>query len=150
MRYVGLSVKQDGDPIPRHVFHCRRNRQELILINSKSGSGKAHLARQIASNATQVIHNDLIIMRLFLDSNLASLDLARKLRSLFTWPVDVDLVQHHLSDRGMIEEVVDLMMLTLDDAASTVIIEGTLARYPAAMARITSLAAESFKVWRLE
>ena len=148
-RYVGLSVEQDGDPVCRYVFHCRPKRQEMILLDAESGAGKTQLARQLATDTTQVIHTDLVVMRLLTDPKLDGWGLAAKLRGIFQWPVDIDLVQHVLADQGLMDEVVDFMMLAVDAAAPTVVIEGTLTRSVEAMARVKSQAADCFKVWRL-
>jgi SAM-dependent methyltransferase len=42
-RYVGRSVDQNGDAIPRHVFHCHKRRRELLLVSGRGRAGKSTL-----------------------------------------------------------------------------------------------------------
>lgn len=46
-RLVGPSVEQAGDPIPRSVYHCRRERTSVVMIHGKGGIGKSSLARRL-------------------------------------------------------------------------------------------------------
>lgn len=48
-RRVGPSVMQNGDPMPRFVYHCRKLMPTLIGIVGRSGAGKSTLARFLSS-----------------------------------------------------------------------------------------------------
>ena len=48
VKYIGPSVPQQGDPIGRGVFHCRRKKPILLLITGHSGSGKSVFGRECA------------------------------------------------------------------------------------------------------
>lgn len=58
-RYIGRSVDQPGDPIQRHVFHCKALKPTVILITGESGRGKSSLARGISDGAV-VISTDKV------------------------------------------------------------------------------------------
>ncbi len=46
-RYLGPSVEQKGDPVPRHIFHCQKFRQIVLLVPGASGIGKTTLAAEL-------------------------------------------------------------------------------------------------------
>ena len=50
IRDAGPSVAQAGDPVPRHVYHCRRaSKTNVLLITGKGGIGKTVLSLQIGN-----------------------------------------------------------------------------------------------------
>jgi SAM-dependent methyltransferase len=61
VRHMGRSVDQAGDPIPRHVFHCRRHRPIVLLIGGSGDSGKTELARELAAKTSTTVRVDTII-----------------------------------------------------------------------------------------
>lgn len=48
VRPVGPSVRQEGDPIDRHVYHARRLRPMVLLVSGPSGTGKSTLLRALS------------------------------------------------------------------------------------------------------
>lgn len=46
-RYVGRSVDQKGDAIPRHVLHCQVKQPVLLLVSGPGLAGKTTLARDL-------------------------------------------------------------------------------------------------------
>lgn len=49
-RYVGASVPQAGDPIPRKVYHCKLKQTSVLFIFGESGDGKTQLAREFKNS----------------------------------------------------------------------------------------------------
>lgn len=47
VRFMGESVMQAGDPVPRAVYHCSLRRTVAVVIRGKGGSGKSSLLRQM-------------------------------------------------------------------------------------------------------
>lgn len=50
-RYVGPSVQQAGDNVPRFVFHCSRKQKTLVLVTGESGAGKTSLCRELGATS---------------------------------------------------------------------------------------------------
>lgn len=46
VRSVGPSVRQEGDPLPRYVFHCSLIKTNVLFIRGNGGIGKTSLATQ--------------------------------------------------------------------------------------------------------
>ncbi|MBH1965667.1 MAG: methyltransferase domain-containing protein [Comamonadaceae bacterium] len=72
IRYIGPSVMQSGDPVPRHVYHCRRKNKSVILVHGESGIGKTAITRQIAHNQNSYSTDDLL-HRLFNEQTMNGL-----------------------------------------------------------------------------
>jgi SAM-dependent methyltransferase len=45
VRRMAKSVQQDGDPVPRFVYHCSPKQREVFFISGPTGTGKTILAR---------------------------------------------------------------------------------------------------------
>jgi SAM-dependent methyltransferase len=80
VRAMGNSVVQQGDPIPRRVYHCRVDRPTALLIVAPSSGGKSILARKLQRRGMRTIEADVIM------SSLANSQL------LDEWPRVADLV----------------------------------------------------------
>lgn len=52
VRLMSRSPAQAGDPVPRSVFHCHRNKPIVMLIQGGGGVGKSVLASKIPSSVT--------------------------------------------------------------------------------------------------
>lgn len=50
VRCVGESVKQNGDPLPRYVYHCRKLMPVAMIISGDSGDGKSTLAHMVGAH----------------------------------------------------------------------------------------------------
>jgi SAM-dependent methyltransferase len=150
VKYIEKSVAQAGDPVARHVLHCWSKFQDVILLSGKSGRGKTALARSLGQSPdVQTIHTDLLILRLLTDPYLESSGLAIRLRRFFEWPVDIGLVQRYLSDHGLVEDYLDLLILAVDQDFATVVIEGEYLDDPAffdALSRRLTAEARSWHV----
>ncbi len=58
-KYVGESIPQAGDPVPRFIFHIRKRLPYAILVMGEPGTGKSTAARHVFDNF-QVIGGDAI------------------------------------------------------------------------------------------
>lgn len=61
-RFIGRSVDQKGDRIPRYVFHCRPFRRIAILLSGPSRIGKTVTARELEKQNVQVFSVDALIV----------------------------------------------------------------------------------------
>ncbi|MFT4257000.1 MAG: methyltransferase domain-containing protein [Pseudoxanthomonas sp.] len=50
-KWLGTSVTQGGDPVPRHVFHISRRRPVAYLLMQPPGYGKSSLAKRLFGKA---------------------------------------------------------------------------------------------------
>ena len=150
VKYIERSVPQGGDPVGRHVLHCWSKRQDVILMSGKSGRGKTELARGLGQSPdVQTIHTDLLILRLLTDHYLEGFGLALKLRSFFEWPANIELIQRYLQDHALIEDYLDLLMLTVDRDCATVIIEGAFLEYPAVFDALSRRLTAEARSWHI-
>jgi SAM-dependent methyltransferase len=59
VRDIGLSINQDGDPLPRYVFHCKSQIPTVILISGSSGSGKSIISREFQKKGYRALQLDM-------------------------------------------------------------------------------------------
>lgn len=59
VKRMGPSVNQNGDPVPRHVLHCRPRRPRVILVLGDPGDGKTELSQEI--DADVVLSTDVML-----------------------------------------------------------------------------------------
>jgi SAM-dependent methyltransferase len=74
-KYVGLSVKQEGDPVARWVLHCRCRQPMVVLLLGAGYSGKSTLARLLSAKGIDLVRFDDFFTGFlsrpgFLDENL--------------------------------------------------------------------------------
>lgn len=64
-KWVGPSVKQAGDPVPRHVVHVSRRRPVAYLLMQPPASGKSSIARHLFVPAgVPVISGDAVLLEI--------------------------------------------------------------------------------------
>jgi ubiquinone/menaquinone biosynthesis C-methylase UbiE len=61
VRYVGDSVNQAGDPLPRKVYHCRKFKPIVLMITGRGGSGKTTFAGELARAGVPVFGSDYFL-----------------------------------------------------------------------------------------
>lgn len=59
----GQSVTQQGDPLPRFVFHCHVKRPTVCIIRGRSGSGKSWLSRTLWQKGIVTFSSDTFFSR---------------------------------------------------------------------------------------
>ncbi len=151
VKYIEKSVEQAGDPVGRHVLHCWSKRQNVILLGGRSGRGKTELARGLGQSPdVQTVYTDALILRLLTDRNLESSGLAARLRRVFEWPANIELIQRYLHDHGLIEEYADLLMMTVDQDCATVVIDGAFLDYPAVSEALSRRLTAGARSWRVD
>lgn len=61
-RFMGASVRQSGDPIPREVVHVRARQPMAYLLMADGGAGKTNIARRVFAPAgVSVINGDNVL-----------------------------------------------------------------------------------------
>jgi SAM-dependent methyltransferase len=80
-KWMGPSVSQDGDPVPRHVVHISRMRPHAYLMMQPPAHGKSTIARTLFARASMpVVSGDEVILR----SVRGELPVSSKLRTLLS------------------------------------------------------------------
>jgi len=138
MRFIGRSVDQAGDPVPRFVLHCSPNLPTVLLLAAESGSGKTTLAKRLAAEMP-VFFIDALFGRLIADPLYAWRPVASFLRSeikVGSKPNYGSLARKIIEDDALVEEICEIIAseITLDSPVSC--IEGDLLRHDVVMNKI--------------
>lgn len=99
-KWMGASVNQDGDPVPRHVVHVSRRRPVAYLLMQPPAYGKSSLASRLFPPANvPVVSGDALIQRIA----RKELDTSRHLQELVDTdysPFTIDKTIERIFDRG--------------------------------------------------
>ncbi len=105
-KWMGPSVAQAGDPVPRHVVHVHRRRPMAYLLLEPPGSGKSTIAGSLfAGSATPVLSNDEILRRVGKGEIFASAELTARVSDEFS-PFGVDRLIARVVSDGLIGDLV--------------------------------------------
>ncbi|WP_051236757.1 class I SAM-dependent methyltransferase [Ottowia thiooxydans] len=131
IRYIGPSVMQSGDPVPRHVYHCRRKKTSAILVHGESGIGKTALTAQIAHNQNSY-STDNLLNRLFNDHTLNGLPIRDMIlnkcgHAHFDSAADM---MRKILELGLTKDLGALLVQELPLDLDLIIIEGQALSYP--------------------
>ncbi len=131
VRPVGRSVDQTGDPIPRHVFHCRPKRSTAIIVSGMSHDGKTSLVRNFHSNGFPAFRCDMFLLQLLNSPMPKEGSLAAKLQGLIDTTKQLDLAQLAISIVGsdVLDELAVLMADSLPTDADVFFLEGDILRH---------------------
>lgn len=84
-KWMGKSINQDGDPVPRHVIHVSRRRPVAYLLMQPPAYGKSSLAlRLFPPAAVPIVSGDQIIQ----DIAQGRLSASERLRTIITEEFD--------------------------------------------------------------
>ena len=150
-RWVGPSVRQEGDPIPRQVFHCSLRLPNVILLAGPSGSGKTVLARQFADRGVRTFQLDWLLNRVISEQRYAWSPLNKNL-ARFRAPggIRLDHVAKAIVDDGLADAFVDLFLIEVPLESRLLLVEGEILSYPAIRTRLVAkLTANRIKSWVL-
>lgn len=111
VRFVGPSVLQSGDPVPRYVYYCWSKDGTALLIAASGGRGKSNLAAEFERRGVPTYDTDSMFFRLTKDANYAWSPLQAILQKEygvsgpFDWgKVAIFLVEQHFE--GHLAEVI--------------------------------------------
>lgn len=105
-KWMGPSVRQDGDPINRHVLHISRARPMAYLLMQPPAHGKTSIARELFVPAgVPVLSGDELVCSLAAGKLEASSELRALLANVFS-PYRLDVVIQHIFDEGFGPELV--------------------------------------------
>ncbi|MFM9846896.1 MAG: methyltransferase domain-containing protein [Hyphomicrobiaceae bacterium] len=130
VRWIGTSVSQAGDPIPRFVYHCRPKSSTALLISGPGGSGKSTLATEFRYRGIPVYSTDSLFERLLTDSSYAWSPIPSTIRERYRGDYrDWGSVAAFLVEAGMHDALSDLIASECPLEADLFCIEGDLLRH---------------------
>lgn len=107
-KYMGESVEQTGDPLPRSVYHIRRKRPFFILLAQEPGSGKSSLRRELFSHCP-AISGDVLIARIAAGQEPCSPALRACLERTYK-PDKIAFAVTRLCEQGLLPDYLDLVL----------------------------------------
>jgi SAM-dependent methyltransferase len=114
-KWMGPSVQQDGDPVPRHVVHVSRRRPVAYLLVQPPGYGKSSLAAGLFPRAgVPVVSGDQEIGLAAKGKGTASAALREAIAEDFS-PFQLDRTIERIFDRGLGAELVALWLAQAGD-----------------------------------
>ena len=106
-KWMGRSVSQAGDPVPRHVIHVMRRRPVAYLLMQPPGYGKSSIADKLFGPAgIQVVSGDQQLSLIAADKITASAELAEIIRRDYS-PFRLDQVVQRIFDGNVGVSLVD-------------------------------------------
>lgn len=109
-KWMGPSVTQAGDPVPRHVVHISRRRPVAYLMLEPPGYGKSTLARDLFARAqVPIVAGDEVIHQVVKDRLAAPEPLRQLLQRDFS-PFSIDQSIRAVFEQGHATELVDLLV----------------------------------------
>lgn len=109
-KWMGPSVLQDGDPVPRHVVHISRRRPVAYLLMQPPGYGKSSLASGLFQRAgIALVSGDQEIGRAAEGKNPVSAALHAAISENYS-PFHLDQTIERIFERGLGADLVSLWM----------------------------------------
>jgi len=109
-RFMGASVRQAGDPVPREVVHVTARRPLALLLLADPGAGKTNLARTVFAPAgITVVNGDSLLHDVALGRQAASPELQKLVREDHS-PRTLDRTLRRVFAAGLGAELVGLWL----------------------------------------
>lgn len=107
-KWMGPSVAQEGDPVPRHVVHISRRRPVAYLMLEPPGYGKSTLAKGLFGRAgVPLVAGDEVILQVANGRRNAPEPLRQLLQRDFS-PFSIDQSIRAVFEQGLAKGLVDL------------------------------------------
>lgn len=148
VRHVGKSVQQSGDPLERHVFHCRAKRPVAIIFAGDSGSGKTYISTVLSKRSNYPsFHHDQVLDIIARNEFNSKNPLIQRIAKRFNrWNID-KLVDELVQD-GLGQDYANLLAAYVSAQADITIIEGYCFKYDTIMEAFSAaLKKQGFDVW---
>jgi len=105
-KWMGSSINQDGDPVPRHVVHVSRRRPMAYLLMQPPSYGKSSIAAHLFPRpAVPVVSGDRVVQEIA----QGKLDVSSRLKTLVTEafsPFVIDKLVQRIFDKKLGRELV--------------------------------------------
>lgn len=113
-KWMGASVNQDGDPVPRHVIHVSHRRPVAYLLMQPPAYGKSSVASHLFAPAqVPIISGDQVIQRIarkdlgaskplqnIVDKDYSPFTIDKTIQRVFDMKAGEDLVKVWISEAG--------------------------------------------------
>ena len=119
-KYMGESVSQPGDPLPRSVYHIRRKRPFFILLLQEPGSGKTSLRRELFSHCP-AISGDALIARIAAGHEACSPALRACVERVYK-PDKIAFAITRVCEQGLLPDYLDVVLTCAGE--STTVYDG--------------------------
>ena len=147
-RFIGASVAQSGDPVPRSVLHCTLREPMALLVMGPSGAGKSTLAFDLEDRDVPLIQTDRLLRAVIRDKRYDFSPVAKAIAKLPRKP------PLHFGAIGEVvaaqcpKDFVDLLLWEAPSEAELFCIEGEILRHATIRDElIARLRAQGIKPW---
>lgn len=138
VRAVGPSVLQEGDPVPRHVYHCRLKASTALLIAAESGAGKSSLGAMLEGRGIPTFETDLVLRRLMSDTRHEWRPISTALRKEFGMKTpNFAAWAAYIENQGLHDEFSELLAQECPAESSLFCIVGEALRHPKILRALT-------------
>lgn len=107
-KYMGDSVPQPGDPLPRMVYHIRRKRPYLILLLQEPGSGKTSLRKELFGHCP-AISGDVLVARIAAGQEACSPALRACVEQVYK-PDKIGLAMARICEQHLLTDYLELVL----------------------------------------
>lgn len=117
VKSIGLSVSQEGDPVPRSIYHISRKLPVAALLMDTPHSGKSAIALALFKPELKLISGDAIYLEILRGQCEAPVEIARVVRD---WSNGSELncaaITYHLCKLAMLPQLCELILAKVKDA----------------------------------
>jgi len=130
-RWVGPSVPQRGDPVPRRVYHCVPKAGTVLLVAGPGRVGKSTLAGELERRGIPLVRTDRVLGAVLRDARFDGTPLAGTVRRFSAeHPVHFGRIGDAVAAERP-AELVAALLAELPPGASVASIEGEILRHAA-------------------
>jgi SAM-dependent methyltransferase len=148
VRFVGASVLQNGDPVPRSVFHCTLREPMALIVAGPSGIGKSTLASDLEERDIPLMQTDRLLGAVMRDKRYAFSPVAEKIAHLSRKPPMNFGTIGQVVAAECPKEFVDLILAEAPIEADIFCIEGEILRHAAIQQELAKrLREQNIKPW---
>jgi SAM-dependent methyltransferase len=149
VRFVGPSVRQSGDPVPRYVYYCWSKDGTALLIAASGGRGKSNLAAEFERRGIPTYDTDSVLYRLVTDAHYAWSPLQAILKKEYgAGPFDWGRLAVFLVEQNLQEHLAEVIAGECAAEADVFCIEGDALRHPSILERVAErLKTKNVRSW---
>ncbi|HEX5961180.1 MAG TPA: methyltransferase domain-containing protein [Rhodanobacteraceae bacterium] len=113
-KWVGPSVRQSGDPVPRHVVHVSRRHPLAYLLLQPPASGKTSIARHLFPAAgVKVVSGDAVLLDIALGKSRVPEKLRKAVQAKYS-ALAADQTVRRIFEKGHAAALVQAWLATVD------------------------------------